>query len=180
VKIIDAPYTELVDHLRHGRIDLILGALRNSVPEDLCQEELFREPLAVVVRAGHPALKSRGLDAARLAKVEWIAPPPLTPAGANFAAFFRRHGLPLPRRIIECSSFITTRDLLVRSDRAALLSASQIDDETLAGELAIAVAEVPDTERPIGVCTRSDWSPTRMQSRFLALIREIVAEARRR
>jgi DNA-binding transcriptional LysR family regulator len=181
VKIIDAPYAELLNHLSHGRIDLILGALRNPAPPgDLVQEELFKEPLAIVVRAGHPLLKSRALDAAKLAKLEWIAPPPLTPAGANFEAFFRRHGLPLPQRIIECSSFITTRDLLVRSDRVALLSASQIDYEALAGELAIAVAEVPGTERPIGVCTRTDWSPTRMQSHFLSLIREIAEQSRPR
>lgn len=179
ITIIDAPYGELLNQLRHGRIDLVLGALRNPSPgNDLRQEEFFREPLSIVVRAGHPLLKSRTLDAAKLMKLEWIAPPTLTPAGAHFAAFLRRRGLPLPKRIIECSSFITTRDLLVRGDRAALLSASQIDHEALAGELAIAVAELPGTERPIGVCTRADWSPTRMQSEFLALIRDIAHESR--
>ncbi|HEX4266778.1 MAG TPA: LysR family transcriptional regulator [Steroidobacteraceae bacterium] len=181
VTIMDAPYGELLNHLRHGRIDLILGALRDPSPgSDLQQEEFFREPLAIVVRAGHPLLKSRALDVARLVKLEWIAPPGPTPARAHFAEFLRRRGLPLPKRIIECSSFITTRDLLVRGDRVALLSASQIDHEALAGELAIAVAELPGTERPIGVCTRADWSPTRMQAHFLALIREIAHESRPR
>jgi DNA-binding transcriptional LysR family regulator len=181
VTIMDAPYGELLNHLRHGRIDLILGALRDPSPgSDLQQEEFFREPLAIVVRAGHPLLKSRGLDAAKLAKLEWIAPPAPTPARAHFGEFLRRRGLPLPKRIIECSSFITTRDLLVRGDRVALLSASQIDHEALAGELAIAVAELPGTERPIGVCTRADWSPTRMQAHFRALIREIAHESRPR
>lgn len=181
VKIIDAPYAELLGHLRHGRIDLILGALRHPTPaDDLNQEELFKEPLAIVVRTGHPVLKSRLLDPTRLAQLEWIAPHPATPAGAHFEAFFRKHGVPLPRRIIECSSFTTTRDLLVRSDRAALLSASQIDSGALAGELAIAVPEVPGTERPIGVCTRTDWSPTNMQSYFLSLIREVANESRPR
>jgi LysR family transcriptional regulator, regulator for genes of the gallate degradation pathway len=179
VTIMDAPYGELLNHLRHGRIDLILGALRDPSPgSDLQQEEFFREPLAIVVRAGHPLLKSRALDAARLARLEWIAPPAPTPARAQFAEFLRRRGLPLPKRIIECSSFITTRDLLVRGNRVALLSASQIDHEALAGELAIAMAELPGTERPIGVCTRADWSPTRMQSHFLTLIRGIAHEAR--
>lgn len=179
VTIIDAPYGELLNHLRHGRIDLLLGALRNPSPgSDLQQEEFFKEPLAIVVRAGHPLLKSRALDAAKLTKLEWIAPPAVTPAGAHFSGFFRRHGLQPPKRVIVCSSFITTRDLLVRGDRAALLSASQIDHEALAGELAIAVAELPGTERPIGICTRADWSPTRMQSHFQALIRDTAHESR--
>jgi DNA-binding transcriptional LysR family regulator len=122
-------------------------------------------------------LRTGALDPAALAKLAWIAPHILTPAGAHFAAFFRKHGLPLPRRIIECSSFITMRDLLVRSDRAALLSASQIENDALSEELAIAVAEVPGTERPIGVCRRADWSPTRMQAQFLSLIRTVALES---
>lgn len=179
VKIVEAPYGEQLNRLRHGRIDLLIGALRNPPPlADLHQEELFQEPLSIVVRTGHPLLKSRTLVPANLAKLEWIAPHAQTPAGAHFASFFHRHSLPLPKRIIECSSFITTRDLLVRSDRAALLSASQIHYEMLAGELEIAVAKVPGTERPIGVCTRTDWSPTRIQSRFLTLTREIAREDR--
>lgn len=177
VRIIDAPYNVLLDHLTHGRIDLILGALRYPEPRnDLRQEELFQEPLAVVVRAGHPMLKRDRLNATMVAKLEWIAPPASTPAGVQFAAFLVRHGLPLPKRIVECSSFITTRDLLMGGDRAALFSASQIDDEALAGNLAIAAA-LPGTERPIGICTRSDWSPTRMQLHFLSLIRDIVRES---
>lgn len=177
VNIVEAPYSEQLNRLRHGRIDLLLGALRNPPPSaDLHQEELFQEPLSIVVRTGHPLLKSRALSPANLVKLEWIAPHALTPAGAHFSSFFRRHGLPLPHRIIECSSFITTRDLLVRSDRAALLSASQIHYEMLAGELEIAVAKVPGTERPIGVCTRTDWSPTNIQSYFLSLVRAIAQE----
>ena len=177
VTIVEAPYGEQLNRLRHGRIDLLIGALRNPPPNsDLQQEELFQEPLSVVVRAGHPLLQVAAPGPADLVELEWIAPHAQTPAGVHFASFFLRHGLPLPRRIIECSSFITTRDLLVRSDRAALLSTSQIHYEMLAGELEIAVAKIPGTERPIGVCTRADWSPTRIQSHFLQLVRTLAKE----
>lgn len=175
IKIIDGAYPELLNHLQHGRIDLIVGALRHPAPAaDLCQEELFQEPLSIVVRAGHPLLSSSTPDPGQLVTLEWIAPHEATPARANFAEFFRRHGYPMPKRIIECSSFITMRDLLVRSDRAALLSASQIHYEALAGELAIAVDALPGTERPIGICTRLGWSPTKVQSSFLSLVRELA------
>lgn len=177
VTIVEAPYGELLNRLRHGHIDLMLGALRNPPPNsDLQQEELFQEPLSVVVRAGHPLLQDAAPSPARLVELEWIAPHAQTPAGVQFASFFSRHGLPLPRRIIECGSFITTRDLLVRSNRAALLSTSQIHYEMLAGELEVAVAKIPGTERPIGVCMRTDWSPTRIQSHFLMLVRKIAKE----
>ena len=178
VQIVDAPYDELLHRLQHGQIDLIVGALRIPVPaNDLRQEELFQEPLSIAVRAGHPILKSGAIDTRTLANLEWIAPSVLTPAGAQFAAFFRRHGFRLPKRIIVCSSFITTRDLLVRSDRAALLSTSQIQYEALAGELAIAVAALPGTERPIGLCMRLDWSPTMLQNAFLSLVRTSISKS---
>jgi DNA-binding transcriptional LysR family regulator len=178
VTIVESPYGEQINRLRHGRIDLLVGALRSPPPtSDLQQEELFQEPLSVVVRAGHPLLHDDAPSPAELVELEWIAPPAQTPAGVHFASFFYRHGLPLPRRIIECGSFIITRDLLVRSDRAALLSTSQIHHETLADELTIAVAKIPGTERPIGVCTRADWSPTRIQSHFLQLVRTIAKES---
>lgn len=172
VRIVDGPYDELLHRLQHGHIDLIVGALRIPAPaNDLRQEELFQELLSIAVRAGHPILKSGTIDAKMLADLDWIAPSVLTPAGAQFAAFFRRHGFPLPKRVIECSSFITTRDLLVRGDRAALLSTSQIQQEALAGELAMAVTSLPGTERPIGLCMRLDWSPTMLQNAFLSLVR---------
>ncbi|MHB1206264.1 MAG: LysR family transcriptional regulator [Rhodospirillaceae bacterium] len=177
VEIIDGSYTELLNRLQHGRIDLILGALRlPALSNDLRQEELFREPLSIVVRAGHPALKGRVLNPAKLAKLEWVVPNERTPARAHFTAFFRAHGLQVPRRIIECSSLIATRGLLVQSDRAALLSAGQIHYEALAGELAIAAMALPGTERPIGICTRRDWQPTKIQTAFMSFIHEVVNE----
>ena len=177
VTIVEAPYGEQLNRLHHGRIDLLIGALRNLPPNsDLQNEELFQEPLSVVVRAGHPLLRDESPSPADLVELEWIAPPAQTPAGVHFASFFHRHDLPLPRRIIECGSFVITRDLLIRSDRAALLSTSQIHHEMLADELKIAVAKIPGTERPIGVCTRTDWSPTRIQSHFLLLVRTTAGE----
>jgi len=175
IKIIDGSYAELLNRLQHGRIDFILGALRfPASSSDLRQEELFKEPLSIIVRAGHPILKQSTADPAKMLSLDWIAPNELTPARGLFTAFFRRHGLPLPERIIECSSLVATRGLLMRSDRAALLSASQIRYEAEAGQLAVAIAALPDTERAIGICTRSDWSPTKLQAELLSLVRTVV------
>ncbi|HTI67865.1 MAG TPA: LysR family transcriptional regulator [Caulobacteraceae bacterium] len=175
VRIIDGPYAELLDGLLHGRIDLILGALRLPAPAPgLRQEALFVEPLSIVVRAGHPILANPPRSVAALAELEWIAPNDRTPARAQFTALFRQHGTEPPRRVVECSSLVATRGLLLQSDRAALLSASQVP--SLGGELAIAPILLPGTERSIGVCTRDDWAPTATQARFLDLVREVAGE----
>lgn len=178
VRIIDGPYAELLHGLLHGRVDVILGALRSPAPAPgLRQEALFREPLSIVVRAGHPILQSPPLSVADLARLEWIAPNDRTPARARFTALFREHGAEPPRRIIECSSLLAIRGLLIQSDRAALLSASQVPFESLGAELAVAPIPLPGTERSIGMCTREDWAPTPTQARFLSLVREIATTA---
>lgn len=173
VRIIDGPYAELLHGLLHGRIDLILGALRLPAPAPgLRQEPLFQEPLSIVVRAGHPILTAPPADVAALSRLEWIAPNDRTPARARFTALFRQHGAEPPHRIIECSSLLAIRGLLVQSDRAALLSASQVPFDALGAELAVAPIPLPGTERSIGICTREDWAPTPTQARFLDLVRE--------
>jgi DNA-binding transcriptional LysR family regulator len=175
VRIVDGSYAELLDRLLHGRIDLILGALRLPPPTPgLAQEALFREPLSIVVRAGHPILRDPPADVAGLSRLEWIAPNDRTPARAQFAALFRQHGVEPPRRIIECSSLVAIRGLLLQSDRAALLSASQVPFESLGEELVAAPIPLPGTERSIGICVREDWVPTATQGRLVALVREAM------
>lgn len=177
VRIIDGSYAQLLHGLRHGRIDMILGALRLPPPAPgLRQEALFREPLSIVVRAGHPILAGPPPDIAALARLEWIAPNDRTPARAQFTALFRQHGAEPPRRVVECSSQVAIRGLLLQSDRAAFLSASMAPFEARDGELAVAPIPLPGTERSIGICTRDDWSPTATQARLVRLVREIVEE----
>ncbi len=60
VKVISAPYDDLLDHLRHGAIDFLLGALREPAPiEDVVQEALFEDPLSVIARARPSADRPR-------------------------------------------------------------------------------------------------------------------------
>jgi len=175
VGIVDGAYAELLDGLRHGRIDMILGALRLPPPAPgLRQAALFQEPLSVVVRAGHPILSAPEPGIEALAELEWVAPNDRTPARARFTDFFRARGVEPPKRVIECSSLVAIRGLLLQSDRAAFLSASQVPFESLGAELAVAPIPLPGTERSIGICTRADWQPTATQARMVALVREVA------
>lgn len=55
LSVVDGPYSDLLHGLRHGEIDVLIGALRDPVPiDDVVQEPLFHDPLAVVARGGHP------------------------------------------------------------------------------------------------------------------------------
>jgi DNA-binding transcriptional LysR family regulator len=173
VRIVDGAYADLLNALRHGQIDILFGALRLPPPSsDIVQEEMFAEPLSLIVRAGHPILSNPRFDAISLSKLDWVLPREGTPARSSFKAFFSSHAVTAPQRIIECSSLIALRALLTGSDRIGLLSVEQVRYEIDAGFLKILAAPMPNTERPIGVAVRQHWQPTSVQTEFIALLRQ--------
>lgn len=176
-RVIDGPYSELLHGLRHGQIDLIIGALREPAPAaDIRQDVCFSETLRIAVRAGHPILATPTPSPEQLAALDWIVPREGTPARTHFGNFFAAAGLPAPHRIIECSSLVAARGLLLQSDRAAILSLSQIRYEILSAQLAVLAQPLPGSNRPIGLTLRKDWKPTRVQSALLERIVEVARE----
>ena len=174
ISILDGPYIEQLRALRYGQIDWLIGALREPAPSgDIVQEPLFEQPLAIVVRPGHPLLGQRRPTVAELAALDWVAPRPLAPARAFFDEFFEHNAVQPPTRVIECSSLIATRGLLLQSDRAALLSPLQVREDVAAGELAVLVDEIPGSSRVIGLAMRENWEPTMVQEAFAATVREL-------
>ena len=172
VRIVDGPYTEQLNALLRGRIDVIVGAIRSPLPSpDITQEFLFRDALSIVVRPHHRLLGQRRLSPQKLRELDWIAPAENTPAREVFNSLFHRAGLEPPEHVIECSSLAATRELLLASDRAALLSAKQVEVDVNAGLLAVSGAPLAGTERDIGLTLRRDWQPTKTQQRFLFLVR---------
>lgn len=177
VSIIDGPYEEQLHSLLHGHLDVIVGALRKPSPSpDIEQECLFRDPLQIVMRPGHPLALKPSLSVLQLQELDWIAPRQNTPARAAFSQFFEDRGLQPPEHVIECSSLVACRGLLLESDRAALLSARQVEVDVGNGLLALSPQPLAGTRREIGLATRRDWKPTRLQARFLELIRGEIQE----
>jgi len=168
VSIIDGPYDEQLHALLHGRLDIIVGALRDPCPStDIEQKKLFQDSLSIVVRPGHPLEKRGAVSPMELRDLGWIAPREDTPARAAFAHFFENNGLSPPEHVIECSSLVATRGMLMESDRAALLSARQVEVDVRFGLLAVSSQHLRGTGRDIGVALRKGWKPTRVQQRFL-------------
>lgn len=178
VSIVDGPYEELLDMLLHGRIDMIVGALRQPAPvRDIQQIKLFDDPLAVVVRVGHPLLTDScadNLTLEHIASLPWIAPRNNTPARRRFRKLFANNKLEPPAQLIECSSSAATRSLLLQSDRVALLSIRQVLPEIRLGLLATLPMSL-DVSRSIGFTLRENWEPTRVQGRYLEILESLSA-----
>ena len=174
VRIADASYDPLLAQLRSGAIDVMVGALRQPPPvEDVVETALFSEPLSVVVRKGHPLAAARKPSIEMLAQQSWVLPAAGTPTRQHFERIFAEKGLAAPEPAVEASSLIAVRGLLLENDMATLISRHQVRYEEAAGLLEAVKLDLGDTARPIGVTTRADWVPTRLQGEFIAVLREL-------
>ncbi|MFC3117409.1 LysR family transcriptional regulator [Jhaorihella thermophila] len=173
VRVHDGAYADLLGDLRQGELDLLIGALRDPPPtDDIRQERLLDDALTIVARRGHPLSERRNLTPQDLAEFAWVVPAPGIPTRSRFDALFRCEGLAPPERLVETSSLILARGLLLDSDRLALISAHQVRHELKRGELVALDVSLNDTPRPIGITTRADWRPTATQSLLLELLRQ--------
>jgi DNA-binding transcriptional LysR family regulator len=171
ITILDGPYDTMLGALRRGGADVLIGALRDPVPyEDIVQEHLFDDPLALVVGARHP-LAGGGATLAALARYPWIAPRRESPLRRHFDALISRLDAPLGVAPIECNSLVAARSLLLASERVMLLSEHQIQHELETGQLVALPHPLGAVTRPIGLTVRRDWQPTTVQAQLIEALR---------
>ncbi len=177
VSIVEGSRAELVEPLRNGVIDIMVGALRDPLVEpDLVQEPLFQSAPAVVAHRDHPLARSRP-TLAQLAAYPWIVGPPGAPLRERWERMFARAGLARPRVPVESGSVMIIRQLLIGSDFLTLLDRDQVAAELEAGWLTAIRAAPPGLERTIGVTTRASWRPTEVQAAFVADLKAVANAA---
>ena len=172
ISVIDGRYEDLLHGLRYSEIDILIGALRNPPPiDDVVEEAIFDDELALIVRAGHPLADNKKITIEDLATYPWITPREGAPTRTKFEELFAAQKCLIPTRIVEASSLILIRGLLMESDRITILSAHQIRHEEEQGLLVQLPFDLGDTSRPIGLTTRRDWHPTSTQAAFVEALR---------
>lgn len=168
ITIIEGSRVELVEPLRNGVIDLMIGALREPLLEpDLVQRSLFQDRPVVIARKGHP-LAGREPALAELTLYPWIVAPRGAPLRDSWECMFTQAGLAPPSVPIESGSVMTIRQLLIDSDFLTLLSPDQVAVELEAGWLVALRDAPPGLERTIGMTSRASWRPTAVQAEFVA------------
>lgn len=172
ISVLDGRYEELLHGLRHGEIDLLIGALRDPPPiEDVEEEALFDDSLALIVRTGHPLEKKTQITTEDLSSYPWITPRIGSPTRDKFEALFAESPTQRPMSIIEASSLVLIRGLLMDSDRITILSAHQVRQEKDWGLLSLLPFNLTDAQRPIGLTMRKEWHPTASQAEFIDALR---------
>jgi LysR family transcriptional regulator of gallate degradation len=174
----EGPYHALVAALRCGDIDFMVGALRGpQEQEELNEELLFTDQLSLIARKGHPLSKKRGrvkwTDAAAYG---WVLPRVSTPTRALFEQAIDRQGLPVPEHVIETSSMVTLRGLLLQSDRITVLSHHQIHFDEQYGMLQVLPFDLKEASRPIGITRRAHGKPSPAAELMIREIKKVVEE----
>jgi DNA-binding transcriptional LysR family regulator len=175
VGIAEGSYVELIEPLRDGVLDLLIGALRPPVSgDDLVHRPLIEDRPIILGRAGHP-LAGTAPTLADLTAYPWTVAARGAPLRAQWERMFADTGLAVPRVPIECGSVITIRGILLDSDFLTLLSPDQVAVELAAGWL-VKICDAPQgLVRVIGVTTRADWTPTALQRAFLRELEAVAA-----
>ncbi len=167
--IVEGSHAELIEPLRDGALDLLIGALRDVPEPDLNQRPLFDDRPVVIARKGHP-LEGQPASIGAIAAYPWIVAAEGTPLRQQWQTIFAGAGIATPDVPIESGSVIAIRQILRETDFLTLLSPDQVAVEIEAGIL-IALSETPPAlRRTIGVTTRKGWRPTALQRAFLATL----------
>lgn len=171
--IFDGPYDDLLSHLRCGDIDILIGALRFPVPkDDVVQEELFTSNVVVVGRPNHSYTSRSNIRLSELANEEWVVPHHGAPTRAIFENLFIDNHMEPPEKLIESNSHILIRSLLQNSNKLALISKHQVQQEIDSGCLSVIPFSFNHAGRAIGITTRKNWKPTASQQLFLNILRK--------
>lgn len=172
VEVIQGTYDSLVNELRNGSIDLLVGAVRGAAAhEDLAEEILFTERYCLVVGPAHPLLDVPTITMQHLQAYEWVVPRQNSPIRDYFDDLFAKDGLP-PRCHVETSDFATVRALLQNGFRISIMSPSQIKIDRRVGLLSPLVFDDLTASRAIGVTVRRDWLPTEAHAALIQILRE--------
>lgn len=170
--VAEGSHVELVEPLRDGDLDLLIGALREPPPgADLVQTPLFNDHPVILARQGHPIHARRDkTKLATLSEYEWCIPQSGVPLRERWDEMFRERGLNTPNVSVECGSVIAIRQVLMGTDCLTILSPDQVAVELEAGWL----EKVTDTPigmtRTIGITHREGWRPTALQRAFLQIL----------
>lgn len=177
VTVADGTYEALLQQLRQGDIDLLVGPLRGlQAPPDVIEQRLFEDDLIPVVRPGHPLVGRRLAGLRSLSRGPWIGPLPGTPAAQAFQRTFAAAGLPVPPVVLQTHSSTVLVAVLQSGDAIAMVSSWQVRNELAAGTLVTLPLKLKGTQRDIGCTLRRDGLPSSAVLALQARLRDVVCE----
>lgn len=169
---------ELVASLQALELDCAIGRSYDGSASGLVQEALYQQEPCLVVAAGSARRLSRGpLDWARLAKLDWILPPPNTPMRRTYNAIFVGAGVQPPVPLLETTSARSVETVLRREPNAiAIVARDAVTEMERSGHFAALPYRLNWNLPPVSFFTLERLAEHPM----VASLRKVVTEAARK
>ncbi|KNE24576.1 MULTISPECIES: LysR substrate-binding domain-containing protein [Achromobacter] len=147
---------ELLRSLKAAEVDFVVGRLGEpSSMTGMSFEHLFREPLTIVVRAGHPILRGP-ITASTLASYDLVLPPIGTLIRQSADSVLAALGAPERASVISSLSVSLNLQLTLHNEAIWFVPASLVESYVIDGELMRVPMPAGGTDEPIGLLRRTD------------------------
>jgi len=167
-RVVEGSWGDLVESLRDGEIDLIVGELPETSAPDLECTPLYAEAPIIVAGHQHALVGEENPSCQTLASYPWIIAPEASPLRAEWDRLLPGKRSQKP---VECGSIMIIGRLLTSSDMLTLAMPDQVALQIRSGLLARIGKPLAGSMLTIGVTMRHSWRPTSAQRRFLELLR---------
>lgn len=157
VKIVTGENVVLLEQLRLGELDLVIGRL--AAPEQMVGlnfAHLYAERVVFVVRKGHPLLSSARFDFARIRDYTVLMPTHGSIIRPFVERFLIGHGIADIPVEIETVSDSFGRAMIRQSDAIWIISEGVVAPDRDAGELEVLPVDTSETRGAVGLTTRAE------------------------
>ncbi|MDW8341056.1 MAG: pca operon transcription factor PcaQ [Geminicoccaceae bacterium] len=180
VDLASGPNRFLLERLKSRELDLVVGRLADpEAMTGLAFEQLYSEPMRVVVRPDHPLVREENVPPAAIARFPLLLPGRRDITRPLVERWLLANRVPPPARRIETVSSDFARALLARTEAVWIISEGVVALDLEAGTLAGLPFDTAITAGPVGMTTRADERPAPVVALFTAIVRRRAAELRR-
>lgn len=173
-RIVTGPNRYLLDQLRAGALDLVVGRLGSpEAMRGLSFAQLYSERVAVVVRPGHPLIAAP--DLARLPEFPVLLPEPGAAIRAIAERFLVAGGIGELADRIETVADAFGRAFTRQTDAVWIISRGVVALDLAEGALVELPFDMGDTSGPVGLTLRADAGDNPAVRLFTAALRAATA-----
>ncbi|WP_137134729.1 pca operon transcription factor PcaQ [Rhizobium sp. FKY42] len=177
IKIVTGENAVLLEQLRTGDLDLVVGRL--APPEKMTGfsfEHLYSEQVLFIVRADHPLLTERGPIFASLGDYPVLMPTRGSIIRPVVEQFLIANGSGPLTTQVETVSDSFGRAFVRSSDAIWIISSGVVAGDIEDGVLAPLPIDTTETRGPVGLTLRTDATPSLPMSILMQNIRQAAAE----
>ncbi|HEU5016841.1 MAG TPA: LysR substrate-binding domain-containing protein, partial [Pseudolabrys sp.] len=161
VRVVSGGNSRLLDQLRLGELELVVGRLAKSEHmTGLTFDHLYSEPLSIVVRRGHVLATAKRFSLPMLSGHPWLLPDEGTIIRQEIDRFLLAEHVSASADVIETTSTAFGHAYVAASDAVWFVPRGVAGAEIKRGTLVVLPTPAGAMEGPVGITTRNDVPPT--------------------